>query len=105
MRRLANSAIDSSRITATWKFSTVVLNYPERSLRICWTMRSKDEQIGFRLPANLKRELHNLARREGRTLSQICEICVSGGLESYRREGPKYLQRLLSRQKKEGTSE
>jgi hypothetical protein len=75
------------------------------SLRICWTMRSKDEQIGFRLPANLKRELHNIARREGRTLSQICEIFVSGGLESYRREGPKYLQRLLSRQKKEEFAE
>jgi len=64
-------------------------------------MRTKDEQIGFRLSANLKKELHNLATREGRTLSQICEILVSGGLQAYRREGPKYLQRLLSRQKKE----
>jgi hypothetical protein len=61
----------------------------------------KDEQIGFRLPANLKKELHILARHEGRSLSQICEILVSGGLEAYRREGPKYLQRLLSRQKKD----
>ena len=64
-------------------------------------MRAKDEQIGFRLPANLKRELHSLARREGRTLSQICEIFVAGGLEAYRSEGPRYLQRLLARQKKE----
>lgn len=63
-------------------------------------MRTKDEQIGFRLPADLKRDLDNLARREGRTLSQICEIFVSGGLDAYRREGPKYLQRLLSRQEK-----
>jgi predicted DNA-binding protein len=68
-------------------------------------MHTKDEQIGFRLPANLKRELHNLAKREGRTLSQICEIFVSGGLEAYRKEGPKYLQRLLSRHKKENTAE
>jgi len=64
-------------------------------------MRTKDEQVGFRLPASLKKELHMIARREGRTLSQICEILVSGGLEAYRREGSKYLQRLLSRQKKE----
>ena len=64
-------------------------------------MRTRDEQIGFRLPAHLKRELHSLAKREGRTLSQICEIFVAGGLEAYRTEGPKYLQRLLSRQKKE----
>ena len=68
-------------------------------------MRNKDEQIGFRLPANLKRELHHLARRERRTLSQICEMFVSEGLDVYSREGPKYLQRLLSRQKKEGSSE
>ena len=68
-------------------------------------MRSKDEQIGFRLPANLKKELHNLARRERRTLSQICEIFVSEGLDAYRKEGPKYLQRLLARQKNEGSSE
>jgi hypothetical protein len=67
-------------------------------------MRTKNEQIGFRLPANLKSELHDVAKREGRTLSQVCEIFVSGGLEAYRREGSKYLQRLLSRQKKE-TSE
>jgi predicted DNA-binding protein len=68
-------------------------------------MHTKDEQIGFRLPAALKRELHNLARREGRTLSQICEIFVSEGLDAYRKEGPKYLQRLLSRQKKDGSFE
>ena len=64
-------------------------------------MRAKDEQIGFRLSANLKRELHSLAKREGRTLSQICEILVSGGLEAYRKEGSKYIQRLVSRQAKE----
>jgi hypothetical protein len=64
-------------------------------------MRTKDEQIGFRLPANLKKELHDLAKREGRTLSQICEIFVSGGLEEYRKNGSKYVQRLLSNQKKQ----
>jgi predicted DNA-binding protein len=68
-------------------------------------MPIKDEQIGFRLPTNLKRDLYNLAHREGRTLSQICEIFVSEGLEAYRREGPKYIQRLLSRQKKESSLE
>ena len=62
-------------------------------------MRTKNEQIGFRLPANLKRELHEVAKREGRTLSQICELFVTGGLEAYRKEGGKYVQRLLSREK------
>jgi hypothetical protein len=64
-------------------------------------MRTKNEQIGFRLSANLKRELHDIAKREGRTLSQICEIFVAGGMQGYRKEGPKYLQRLVSHQKNE----
>jgi hypothetical protein len=64
-------------------------------------MRTKNEQIGFRLSANLKRELHDIAKREGRTLSQICEIFVAGGIQAYRREGPKYVQRLVSHQQKE----
>jgi len=66
-------------------------------------MDTKNEQIGFRLSANLKRELQAVARREGRTLSQICEMFVAGGLESYRKEGVKYLQRLLVHQKKESS--
>ena len=64
-------------------------------------MQTKDEQIGFRLRAGVKKELQDVARREGRTLSQICEMFVVGGLEAYRKEGAKHLQRLLSRQKKE----
>jgi len=63
-------------------------------------MRTKNEQLGFRLSADLKRELHEIAKREGRTLSQICEIFVSGGMEAYRKEGSRYVQRLLSHQKK-----
>jgi hypothetical protein len=64
-------------------------------------MNTKNEQIGFRVPAGLKKELQDVARREGRTLSQVCEMFVVGALEAYRREGSKYLQRLLSHQKKE----
>jgi predicted DNA-binding protein len=64
-------------------------------------MQNKNEQIGFRLPSDLKKELQHVAKREGRTLSQICEMFVAGGLEAYSKEGPTYIQRLLSRQKKE----
>jgi len=64
-------------------------------------METKNDQIGFRISAGFKKELQEMAKREGRTLSQVCEILVAGGLESYRKEGSKYLQRLLSRQKKE----
>jgi len=67
------------------------------------TMTTKNDHIGFRLPVALKRELHEIAKREGRTLSQICEIFLYGGLDIYKKEGSKYLQRLLSRQKNPAT--
>jgi hypothetical protein len=59
-------------------------------------MWSKNEQIGFRIPAGLKKQLQEVAKREGRTLSQVCEMFLAGGLDSYRKEGAKYFQRLLS---------
>jgi len=64
-------------------------------------MDTKNEQIGFRLSSSLKKELQDVARRERRTLSQVCEIFLTGGLDAYKSEGAKYLQRLLSRLKKE----
>jgi hypothetical protein len=64
-------------------------------------MQTKDEQLGFRVSADLKKELQTVARREGRTLSQLCEIILAGGLETYKKEGSKYLQRMLSHYKKE----
>ena len=66
-------------------------------------MPTKNEQIGFRLSAGLKKELKEVATREGRTLSQICEMFVAGGLEAYSKEGAKYFQRLLYRPKKESS--
>ena len=64
------------------------------------TMR-KDDRIGVRVPAELKRALIQIAKKEGRSLAQLCEILLRGGTGAYQEEGPKYLQRLLSRQKKE----
>ena len=63
-------------------------------------MKTKNDHIGFRLPMGLKKELYEIAKREGRTLSQICETFVYGGLETYKKEGSRYVQRLLSQQKK-----
>jgi predicted DNA-binding protein len=63
-------------------------------------MSTKNEQIGFRIPADLKKELQEVATHEGRTLSKICEMFVIGGLDAYTKEGAKYFQRLLSRAKK-----
>jgi hypothetical protein len=64
----------------------------------------KDTALSFRIPGRLKTELEKVALGEGRSLAQVCEALLAGGLEIYKEEGPKYLQRLLSRQKKEGSS-
>ena len=64
----------------------------------------KDSALSFRIPGHLKTELEKVALSEGRSLAQVCEALLAGGLEIYKKDGAKYLQRFLSRQKKE-TSE
>ena len=66
---------------------------------------TKDAPIAFRIPNELKKRLQEVAKGEARSLSQICEMLLHLGVESYERDGSKYLQRLLTRQKKEGLSE
>jgi len=64
----------------------------------------KDAPLAFRIPADLKKKLQEVAKREARSVSQICEMLLKVGVEGYEKEGPKYLQRFLSRQKKEDPS-
>jgi hypothetical protein len=65
----------------------------------------KDAPLAFRIPADLKKKLQEVAKREARSVSQICEMLLKVGVEGYEKEGPKYLRRFLSRQKKEDLSE
>ena len=66
---------------------------------------TKDAPIAFRIPNELKKRLQEVAKGEARSLSQISEMLLQLGVEGYERDGSKYLQRLLIRQKKEGLSE
>lgn len=74
----------------------------------CYLLQSllmpKDAPIAFRIPNELKRRLQDVAKGEARSLSQICEMLLVLGVEGYEREGSKFLQRFLARQKREGTS-
>jgi hypothetical protein len=63
----------------------------------------KDTALSFRVPRRLKTDLEKVALSEGRSLSQICEALLAGSLDVYRKEGGQYLQRSLSRQKKESS--
>ena len=58
----------------------------------------KDAPLAFRIPGELKKNLEQIADREARSISQICELLLKGGVEAYRKEGPGYLHRLLSNQ-------
>jgi hypothetical protein len=59
----------------------------------------KETALSFRVPRKLKVELERVAVKEGRSLSQVCEALLTGGLHSYSKEGPEYLQRFISRQR------
>jgi len=62
-------------------------------------MGTKDDRIGIRVAAETKASLQTIAKREGRSLAQICELLLKGGILEYEREGPDYLRRVLSRSK------
>jgi hypothetical protein len=58
-------------------------------------MATKDERIGVRVPKEIKVALQTIARKEGRSLAQVCELLLKGGIVEYEKEGPDYLRRLL----------
>jgi len=57
----------------------------------------KGQHLAFRIPDQLKRDLQQIAGREARSVSQICEIFLTLGVEAYRGEGPTHIQRVLRR--------
>ena len=62
----------------------------------------KDAPLAFRVPAELKRNLQQIADREARSISQICEILLRIGTEQYAKDGSRLLQRFLDRRKTDG---
>ena len=62
---------------------------------------AKDNRFTFRIRSDVKKDLENIAAHEGRSVAQICDAFLKAGLEAYKRDGTKYLVRLLSRQSKE----
>jgi hypothetical protein len=57
----------------------------------------KDAPLAFRIPAELKRDLLNIAGQEERSISQVCELFLRIGTEQYQKEGAKFLQKHLNR--------
>jgi hypothetical protein len=65
-------------------------------------MTAKDERIGFRVSSEIKAALLQIGKKEGRSLAQVCELLLRGGIHEYEREGSKYLHRFLDRPKEKG---
>jgi hypothetical protein len=61
----------------------------------------KDTRLTFRVHSTVKRSIEAIAAHEGRSVAQICDAFLKVGSEMYSRKGPKFLQRFLSRHKKE----
>ena len=61
-------------------------------------MSAKDTRLTFRVRSDLKKKLESVAASEGRSVAQICEAFLGGGLAAYQKEGTKYVRRFLSRE-------
>jgi hypothetical protein len=55
--------------------------------------------LAFRVSPTLKDEIQEIAANEARSISQICELLLAEGVEAYKREGSKFMQRLVAKQK------
>jgi hypothetical protein len=60
---------------------------------------AKTEFVAFRAAPELKRELERISNDEQRALSQVCEMFLYEGVDAYKKEGPKFIQRLVTKQK------
>jgi len=63
---------------------------------------AKETAISMRVTKSLKAELEKIAATEGRSVSQVCEALLAGGMEAYKREGTPYLQRFIARKRRSG---
>jgi hypothetical protein len=58
---------------------------------------AKKAFLGFRLNPDLKRQLEEIAAKEERSISQVCEMLLRTGVEAYKKDGSRYFQRSLAR--------
>jgi len=53
----------------------------------------------FRVNPELRRDIQQIADEEQRTITQVCEMLLNEGVEAHKKEGPKFMQRLVAKQK------
>jgi hypothetical protein len=63
---------------------------------------TKETRLTLRVRSELKKSLEAIAAREARSVAQVCEVILQGGVAAYHKEGAKYLHRLFLSQKPKG---
>jgi hypothetical protein len=66
---------------------------------IVLVVTTKKGFLAFRVSPDLKNEIQGIADSEARSISQVCELLLSEGVQAYKKEGPKFMQRLVAKQK------
>ena len=57
----------------------------------------KDSRLTFRVNSDLKRDVEAIASREGQSVARICEAFIMASSEAYKKQGTKFLRRMLGR--------
>jgi hypothetical protein len=57
----------------------------------------KDTRLTFRVNSHLKRDVEAIAAREGQSVARICEAFLLAGSDVYKKQGTKFLERMLGR--------
>lgn len=57
----------------------------------------KDARLTFRIRSDLKKDVEGIANREGHSVAQICEAFLLAGSEAYKKQGSRFVERLLTR--------
>ncbi len=65
-------------------------------------LTTKKGFLAFRVSPDLKSEIQGIADNEARSISQVCELLLSEGVQAYKKEGPRFIQRLVAKQKAKG---
>jgi hypothetical protein len=63
------------------------------------SVTTKKDFLAFRVSPELKDEIQEIATSEARSISQICELLLLEGVDAYKKEGAKFMQRLIAKQK------
>ncbi len=53
----------------------------------------------FRVDPALRSDIQRIADEEQRTITQVCEMLLYEGVEAYKKDGSKFIQRLVAKQK------